>query len=97
MAFCVTEGEEYWWCETFTDLNKGDALQTEVQEAVKIMRISRHAQKGLIKLFVSTNNLIVLIWKLCKGKATPLQARTGPEGSRRLRDPDFKTIGILGW
>jgi len=28
-----------------------------------------------------------------KGKAVPLQAWTGPEGSRRLRLPDFKTIG----
>jgi len=27
------------------------------------------------------------------GKALPLQAWTGPEGSRRLRVPDFKTIG----
>ena len=27
------------------------------------------------------------------GKAIPLQASTGPEGSRRLRLPDFKTIG----
>jgi hypothetical protein len=27
-----------------------------------------------------------------KGKAGPLQAWTGPEGSRRLRLPDFKTI-----
>ena len=26
-------------------------------------------------------------------KAIPLQACTGPEGSRRLRIPDFKTIG----
>ena len=26
-------------------------------------------------------------------KAIPLQAWTGPEGSRRLRLPDFKTIG----
>jgi hypothetical protein len=33
----------------------------------------------------------------CKGKgkskAIPLQAWTGPEGSRRLRLPDFKTVG----
>jgi hypothetical protein len=29
----------------------------------------------------------------CKGKAIPLQAWTGLEGSRRLRLPDFKTIG----
>ena len=28
-----------------------------------------------------------------KGKALPLQARTGPEGSKRLRLPDFKTVG----
>jgi hypothetical protein len=28
-----------------------------------------------------------------KGKATPLQAWTGPEGSRSLRLPNFKTVG----
>jgi len=28
-----------------------------------------------------------------KVKAIPLQAWTGPEGSRRLRLPDFKKIG----
>jgi len=27
------------------------------------------------------------------GKAIPLEAWTGPEGSRRLRLPDFKKIG----
>jgi hypothetical protein len=27
------------------------------------------------------------------GKEIPLQALTGPESSRRLRLPDFKTIG----
>jgi len=30
---------------------------------------------------------------LQKGKALPLQAWTGPEGSRRLRLPDSKTVG----
>ena len=34
---------------------------------------------------------------MCKSKAIPLQAWTGPEGSRRLRLPDFKTIGIWRW
>jgi hypothetical protein len=29
-----------------------------------------------------------------KGKASPLQALTGPEGSRSLRLPDFNTVGI---
>jgi len=28
-----------------------------------------------------------------KGKGIPLQALTGPEGSRRFRLADFKTIG----
>ena len=28
-----------------------------------------------------------------KGKAIQLQAETGPEGSRRLSFPDFKTVG----
>jgi hypothetical protein len=32
-----------------------------------------------------------------KGKAIPLQALTGPVGSRRLRFPDFKTIGTWRW
>ena len=37
----------------------------------------------------------VLIYvRFCyKGKAIPLQAWTAPEGSRRLRLPDFKIIG----
>jgi len=30
---------------------------------------------------------------MAKDKAIPLQASTGPEGSRRLRLPGFKTIG----
>jgi len=32
-----------------------------------------------------------------EGKAIPLQAWTGPEGSRRLRLPDFKTIRTGRW
>jgi len=32
-------------------------------------------------------------FKGLKGKAIPLQAWTGPEGSRKLRLPDFKIIG----
>jgi hypothetical protein len=36
----------------------------------------------------------LLFRNIGKGKATPLQALTGPEGSRSLRLPDFKIIGI---
>jgi hypothetical protein len=38
------------------------------------------------------------IWCLSvKGKAIPLQAWTGPEGSRSLRLPDFKTFRTWRW
>jgi hypothetical protein len=37
--------------------------------------------------------LIFDIWLEGKGKSILLQAWTGPEGSRSLRLPDFKTIG----
>jgi hypothetical protein len=42
---------------------------------------------------ISKHIQIVLAGK-GKGKAFPLQAWTNPEGSRSLRLPDFKTIGI---
>jgi len=33
---------------------------------------------------------------ICKGKAVPLQAWSGPEGSRKLRFPDFMTMAQGG-
>ena len=33
---------------------------------------------------------------LIKGKSVPLQAWTGPEGSRKLRSPDFVTTAQDG-
>jgi hypothetical protein len=38
-------------------------------------------------------NLLVTVQNKGKGKAIPLQAWAGPEDSRTLRLPDFKTIG----
>jgi hypothetical protein len=40
---------------------------------------------------VSIVDVIIIINN--KGKALPLQAWTDSEGSRRLRLPDFKTVG----
>jgi hypothetical protein len=40
---------------------------------------------------ITTGTLVSFISKV-KGKAIPLQALTGPEGSRSLRLPDFKTF-----
>jgi len=38
-------------------------------------------------------SLMIVYYKDCKGKgkAVPLQASSGPEGSRKLRIPDFMT------
>jgi hypothetical protein len=44
----------------------------------------------LFFLFITA---VLLIKGKGKGKAIPLQALTDPEGSRRLRLPDFKTVG----
>jgi hypothetical protein len=37
-----------------------------------------------------------IILRIKKGKAVPLQAWSGPEGSRRLRSPDFLTTAQDG-
>jgi hypothetical protein len=37
--------------------------------------------------------IIIIIIIKGKGEAIPLQAWSGPKGSRRLRLPDFMTIG----
>ena len=41
----------------------------------------------------TTSLTLCVIWILCKGKgkAVPLEAWSGPEGSRKLRFPDFMT------
>jgi len=43
----------------------------------------------------STSHAVKTVNSYCtvKGKAIPLQAWTGPEGSRRMMLLDFKTIG----
>ena len=44
-------------------------------------------------IFIIDSRSPVTVLACCMVKAIPLQAWTGPEGSRRLRLPDFKTIG----
>ena len=47
------------------------------------MNILRHGTQPLFPYLRLTGK--------CKGKAVPLQAWTGPEGSRNLKFPDFVT------
>jgi hypothetical protein len=44
-------------------------------------------------------NTVLCLFSLekCKGKAVPLEAWSGPEGSRKLRFPDFMTNGTGLW
>ena len=37
-----------------------------------------------------------LLFSMYKGKAVPLEAESGPEGSRKLRFPDFMTAAQDG-
>jgi hypothetical protein len=49
---------------------------------------------GITSAIIIPDCRISKVTLLCKykGKANPLEAWTGPEGSRRLKIPDFKTI-----
>ena len=49
------------------------------------------------KCKISTRLLFISLYRGCKGKAIPLQAWRGLEGSRRLRLPHFKTISTWSW
>ena len=48
--------------------------------------------KPKFRIFHSPNFTLLTVNIHCTGKAIPLQAWTGHEGSRRFRLPDFKTI-----
>jgi hypothetical protein len=62
-----------------------------VQEGVRCDRTENIYSDGLKELKGAGSNLFKT--GKGKGKAIPLQAWRGPEGSRRLRLPDFKTVG----
>jgi len=43
-----------------------------------------------------SDDIYIYIYIYIKGKAVPLQACSGPEGSRKLRFPDFMTMAQDG-
>jgi hypothetical protein len=51
-----------------------------------------HLASFVTTLLTTYTMVFVFPADILKGKAIPLQAWTGPEGSRRLRLPDFKKI-----
>ena len=57
---------------------------------------SIHRMKRLRNVQVTFNTTVNKDLVLVKGKAVPLQAWSGPEGSRKLRFPDFMTTAHDG-
>ena len=53
----------------------------------------KHVELNGVINKLSLLHLVGCLYYYCKGKdkAVPLQAWTGPEGSRKLRSPDFVT------
>jgi hypothetical protein len=84
---------------TYTTHNK-DKRQTHMPSAgfksatLGIKRLKAYALDRMVSLIgfqIYSNKYSAN--KIVKEKAIPVQAWTGPEGSRRLRLPDLKTIG----
>jgi hypothetical protein len=87
-------------CEAMLGYSRGHQA-TSIQ---KKNYCSNRGEGFSIWLLVSVSKSIQMALLKCifcdykvKGKAIPLQPLTGPEGSRRLRLPDFKTIGTWRW
>ncbi len=55
--------------------------------------LNTHEDFSSQKTYTETSAVVRVKHRHNKGKAIPLQAWTGPEGSRRLRFPDFMTVG----
>jgi len=61
------------------------SVATELGTGVSLLR------KYLLLFLHSFAKTSLILYLKDEGKAVPLQARSGPEGSRKLRFPDFMT------
>ena len=62
------------------------------ESSVKTSQAFKHESYNMTQYYGSFHTVSVA---RVEGKAVPLEARTGPEGSRRLMLPDFNAIGKL--
>ena len=68
----------------------------ELSTCVRNLNLQKSQVRKRRKMGSNPFSLLALL-QLCKGKAVPLQAwRSGPEGSRKLRFPDFMTMAQDG-
>jgi len=67
---------------------------TRLRGEISWVRITADVRdSSLLKTPRSALGAYSISYSMGKGKATTLQAWIGPEGSRSLRVPDFKTLG----
>ena len=86
----------FWFVEADNSPHVCDAGRQPVSLSVSPAWVARkfsgnESIEVLPFLFLIIKSLVA-----CKGKAVPLQAWTGPEGSRKLRFPDFVTTAQDG-
>jgi len=69
------------------------AVQSEILLEIIITRISRNIESSQLCNACMQPAYVSVTYAGCtsKGKAAPLQAWSGPEGSMKLRFPDFMT------
>jgi hypothetical protein len=82
----------YPWCKNNTNLSIGVAsslVNTGIRNVIDLYGPTTNTMQLHLKSSFAIYKLLVI----GKGKSITLQDWTGPEGSRRLRLPDFKTIG----
>jgi hypothetical protein len=90
-CYGVTKQECDW---TKCSVCESDCVKTAQFSLKPASIVGATAILSILKNLRNTQKLRSLIVTYnVKGKAIPLQAWTGPEGCRRLRQPDFKTIG----
>ena len=101
---CRDAQHSYWWCrrtchsdtESITYINVCLLIIWLIQH----YKLSTYIHPSHALLHVSVGNYgrkrVAQPHVKGKGKAVPLQAWTGPEGSRKLRFPDFMTTAKDG-
>jgi hypothetical protein len=99
---------EWEWIETCVNVYvttrsvwQVNQLKTLILVSLPVRFLNRPFKNCLLILledyFVVSYGKLCHIFVFIKGKAIPLQALTGPEGSRKLLLQDFKTIGTWRW
>jgi hypothetical protein len=90
LSFSFREDLQIWTVETYEDKNE--------KCSVRIFLSHRHRIFSTISYYMrlAVHILRLYVVSLGKGKAVPLQACSGPEGSRKLRFPDYMTTAQDG-